>query len=247
MSSTEHSDRPLAIVTGASRGIGRAVAEGFVADDYTVILIAREPTRVALLADQLNARGPGRGVACPIDVADEHAVLEAIQAIAETHGRIDVLFNGAGVVHRGTSSIGDADQRRFLETNLLGAMNLIRAVTPVMKQARSGYIIDVASRSAIYAKAGNGGYAASKAALRAYGDALYQELAKDGIKVTTLCPSYVDTEQSARQLWLPGDAKIPPLDIYESVRFLLALSRAASVKELVIDCTHVVAHGEQYI
>ncbi|HZZ09050.1 MAG TPA: SDR family oxidoreductase [Paraburkholderia sp.] len=247
MSSLQSSNRPLAIVTGASRGIGRAVAEGFVADDYTVILIAREPTRVASLADHLNAQSPGRAVAWPLDVADERSVFAAIEAIAENHRRIDVLFNGAGVVHRGTSSIGDADQRRLLETNLLGAMNLIRAVTPVMKQARAGYIIDVASRSAIYAKAGNGGYAASKAALRAYGDALYQELAKDGIKVTTLCPSYVDTEQSARQLWLPDDAKIPPFDIYASVRFLLALSKAASVKELVIDCSHVVAHGEQYV
>ncbi|MET3234151.1 UNVERIFIED_ORG: NAD(P)-dependent dehydrogenase (short-subunit alcohol dehydrogenase family) [Burkholderia sp. 1263] len=237
----------MAIVTGASRGIGRSVAEGFVADDYTVILIAREPTRVALLTDHLNARGPGRAMACPLDVADERAVFAAVGAIAESHGRIDVLFNGAGVVHRGTSLISDADQRRLLETNLLGAMNLIRAVTPVMKQARAGYIIDVASRSALHAKAGNGGYAASKAALRAYGDALYQELAKDGIKVTTLCPSYVDTEQSARQLWLPDDAKIPPLDIYESVRFLLTLSKAASVKELVIDCSFVVAHGEQYV
>lgn len=239
-------ERPVAIVTGATRGIGRAVAHGFAGDGYTVVAVARNAEGIESLAADLQAMS-GTVLRCPLDVADERAVADAVERIAKDTGRIDVLFNGAGIVHRGTSSIADADQRHLLDTNLLGAINLIRATTPVMKAARSGYVINVASRSAIYPKAGNGGYAASKAALRAYSEALCLELAKEGIKVSTLCPSYVHTDQSAHQTWLPDAAKIPPSDLYACVRFLLALSPAATVKELVVDCSHVVAHGEQYV
>ncbi|WP_440534660.1 SDR family NAD(P)-dependent oxidoreductase [Variovorax sp. YR566] len=239
-------DRPVAIVTGASRGIGRAVARGLASDGYAVVLVARGTGEVDSLAAELEAEG-ATAIRCPLDVANEQAVAHAVRRVVDETGRVDVLFNGAGIVHRGTSSIADADLRRVLDTNLLGAINLVRAAAPVMKAAHCGHVINVASRSAVHPKAGNGGYAASKAALRAYGEALCLELAKEGVKVSTLCPSYVHTDQSARQTWLPDAAKIPPSDLHACVRFLLALSPAASVKELIVDCSHVVAHGEQYL
>lgn len=239
-------DRPVAIVTGASRGIGRAVARGLASDGHAVVLVARGADAIDALAAELEAEGAAV-IRCPLDVANEQAVARAMQEVVDQTGRVDVLFNGAGIVHRGTSSIADADLRRVLDTNLLGAINLVRAAAPVMKAARRGHVINVASRSAVHPKAGNGGYAASKAALRAYGEALCLELAKDGVKVSTLCPSYVHTGQSARQTWLADAAKIPPSDLHACVRFLLALSPAASVKELIVDCSHVVAHGEQYL
>lgn len=239
-------DRPVAIVTGASRGIGRAVARGLASDGYAVVLVARRTEGVEALAAELEAEGAA-AIRCPLDVADEQAVTQAMRRIVDETGRVDVLFNGAGIVHRGTSAIADADLRNVLDINLLGAINLVRAVSPAMKAARRGHVINVASRSAVYPKAGNGGYAASKAALRAYSEALCLELAKESVKVSTLCPSYVHTDQSARQSWLPDEAKIPPSDLHACVRFLLALSPASSVKELIVDCSHVVAHGEQYV
>ncbi|KVH35243.1 hypothetical protein WT01_21950 [Burkholderia cepacia] len=247
MTQQSGADRPVALVTGASRGIGRAVARGLAADGYTVALVARTAAALETVAADIAASGAAPPLAHAIDVGDEAAIADVIRAVHARTGRIDVLFNGAGIVRRGTAALSDADARELIDTNLLGALNVIRAVAPFMRRSGSGHIVNVASRSALLPKAGNGGYAASKAALRAYGDALYQELARDGVKVTTLCPSYVHTEQSARQTWLSDDDKIPAEDVYRTVRYLLSLSRAASVRELTIECTHVVAHGEQYV
>jgi len=242
-----NSAHPVAIVTGASRGIGRAVARGLAADGYSVVLIALTPATLQAVANEIEALGHRLPVVHVVDVCDEAAVSATVHAVFERFGRIDLLFNAAAIVRRGTASLADADARDLLDTNLLGALNTIRAVVPFMRQARTGYIVNVASRSAVHPKSGNGGYAATKAALRAYGDSLYQELARDGIKVSTLCPSYVNTEQSARQTWLPDTEKIPPNDLYCTLKFLLSLSHAASIRELTIECTHVIAHGEQYL
>lgn len=175
-------DKPVAVVTGASRGIGRAVARGLAGDGYAVVLVARATQEVAALAAELEAEGAA-ALPCPLDVADEPAVAHAMRRVIGETGRVDVLFNGAGIVHRETSTIASADLRRMLDTNLLGAINLVRAVAPSMKAARCGHVINVASRSAIHPKAGNGGYASSKAALRAYGESLCLELAREGVKV----------------------------------------------------------------
>ena len=246
-----HRIERVAIVTGASRGIGRAVALGLASDGYRVALLARGREDLEAVAAEIrSARGPAGAappaLVMPGDVADASAVEAVVDEIARHTGRVDLLFNNAGIVRRGSSGLAPRDIADMWATNFLGPFSLVRSVAPIMVRQKSGHVFNVSSRSGIFPKAKNGGYAATKAALRALGAALYQELAPHGIKVTTIFPSYVDTAQSAGQVWLPDERKIRPDDIHTVIRLLTALSPNASVQEIMVECTHVVAHGEHY-
>jgi 3-oxoacyl-[acyl-carrier protein] reductase len=249
--STAAARHPVAIVTGASRGIGRTVAHGLARDGYLVALVARDRAALDRVADEIVTIGASRPVISPmtfaIDVSDGPASERVVKSIEASAGRIDLLFNNAGIVRRGTSTLVPSHLHEMFETNIVGPFNFVRAVAPSMMRCRAGHIVNVSSRSGIFPKPQNGGYAATKAALRGYSAALFQELAAHGIKVTTIFPSYVLTGQSGGQKWLPDIEKIQPEDIYATVRFLLGLSPSASIKEVVIECTYVVANGEQYV
>lgn len=240
-------EAPLAIVTGASRGIGRAVASGLAREGYRLALIARDAAALEQLSAELVHAGAPETAVLALDLADDSIVREAIGKLLAAHGRADILFNNAAIVRRGTELLASEDLDAMWQTNSVAIQRLVSLVAPVMKRRASGHIINMASRSARYPKAGNGGYAATKAALIAYGGALYQELAPFGVKVTTILPSYTDTDQSKGQTWLAAEQRIRPMDIFEALRFLTALSPSASVPELLLECTHVVAHGEQYV
>lgn len=248
LSIVQSAESRVAIVTGASRGIGRAVAKGLVEDGYRVAAIGRNEADLNELADELLQAGHTNGPRIlALDIRDEAALVRQISAFLDETGRVDLLFNNAAVVRRGTSSIDHKYLEEMWLTNFVAAVSLTRVVVPIMQAQCSGHIINIASRSARFPKAANGGYAASKAALCAFGTALYQELAQHGVKVTTILPSYVDTAQSAGQKWLPDNQKIEPEDILRTVRFLIGLSAKVSINDITLDCTRVVAHGEQYV
>ena len=233
---TSGSPRRAAIITGASSGIGRAVALGLAGDGYSVSLIARSlPQLDSLALEIVSTYSPvDAPLIFPIDVTDEKAVENAAAETARKFGCIDLLFNSAGVHIRGSWEIAHADFDFQISVNLRGAFNAVRAVVPVMKKQGSGYIINVASRRGKIAEPAEGAYSASKFAVVGMSEALYKELAPQGIKVTALCPGWVHTPM-AHGGPIAEDEMIDTEDLVETVRYLLRLSPPACVKEILLE------------
>ncbi|MBY0357150.1 MAG: SDR family oxidoreductase [Candidatus Obscuribacterales bacterium] len=225
----------VAIVTGASRGIGASVAAGLAADGYAVALVARSKEALAQVASDIKKSRAKEPIATYVlDVSDDQAVAAMVASVQSTWGSIDLLFNNAGMYIAGSAGMNIADFDRLLSVNLRGAFSFLHAVVPIMKKQSSGMIINLSSRSGKFGFVDNGVYSASKFGLVGLNESLYRELSPLGIKVTALCPSWVDTAMQDSDL--PTEEIIATADILKAVRFLLSLSPAAVVKEMIIEC-----------
>lgn len=232
-------EQKIAIVTGASRGIGRCVAEGLAGLGYTLALVARSSRGLEEVLAHIRETTPAphNHLCFALDVADDKAVARAVSMTVEKLGGIDLLFNNAGDFKSGTLQLSREQFDNLLAVNLGGAFSFVRAVAPVMQRQRRGYIINVASRAGQMGFAGIGGYVASKFGFVGLGESLYRELSPLGIKVTTLCPSWVDTSLAKDAgTPLPSSEMIQPADIFRTVEWLLSLSPQTVVKDLVLEC-----------
>jgi NAD(P)-dependent dehydrogenase (short-subunit alcohol dehydrogenase family) len=191
--------RRVWFVTGASSGFGRAVSEAALQNGDRVVATARNPATLAALLEH----HPAQALALPLDVTDAGAAREiAAQALARFE-RIDVVFNNAGYGHVGAAEELDDDElRRQLEVNLLGVINVSRAVLPAMREQRSGHLVQMASLNGVEPLPGGAYYTASKFAVKGFSEALAAEVAHLGIKVTIVEPGPFRTrfldEASAR-------------------------------------------------
>jgi short-subunit dehydrogenase len=176
--------KPRALVTGASRGIGRAVAEALVSEGYEVIGTCRNPRR-------LPAEGRLAGVRwLALDLANERSVAR----LAARVGAVDVLVNNAGMGQIGPAEeAGSRELRRVLEVDFFGPVRLAQLLTPAMRERRSGAIISIGSVRSEVPMPFFSAYSAAKAALRSWSDALRMELAPFGVRVTLLAPFDVRT------------------------------------------------------
>jgi 3-oxoacyl-[acyl-carrier protein] reductase len=185
------------IVTGGSRGIGRAIVEMLSSEGADVSFLFREDTAAAA---EVVAAGQTTGrpiTAEQVDVRDAQACALAVERIAERYGRIDVLINGAGVVRDGLLGfLGDDDVRTVLETNVGGVFNVTRAVVPHMIARRAGKIINISSVAGEKGGRGQANYAASKGAINAFTRALAVELAPRRITVNAVAPGVIETDMS---------------------------------------------------
>jgi 3-oxoacyl-[acyl-carrier protein] reductase len=185
------------IVTGGSRGIGRAIVEMLSSEGADVSFLFREDTAAAA---EVVATGQTTGrpiTAEQVDVRDAQACALAVERIAERCGRIDVLINGAGVVRDGLLGfLGDDDVRTVLETNVGGVFNVTRAVVPHMIARRAGKIINISSVAGEKGGRGQANYAASKGAINAFTRALAVELAPRRITVNAVAPGVIETDMS---------------------------------------------------
>lgn len=176
--------RPLALVTGASRGIGAAVARAL-APGHDLLLGGRDGAALQALAAELPGARPW-----PVELTDDTAVAEAVGGIE----RLDVLVHSAGVGHLGTVADTTADTwRRQFEINVVAVAELTRLLLPALRAAR-GRVVLLNSGAGLAARPGWASYAASKFALRAFADALRQEEAAHGVRVTSVHPGRVDTD-----------------------------------------------------
>ncbi len=185
------------IVTGGSRGIGRAIVEMLSSEGADVSFLFREDTAAAA---EVVATGQTTGrpiTAEQVDVRDAQACALAVERIAERYGRIDVLINGAGVVRDGLLGfLGEDDVRTVLETNVGGVFNVTRAVVPHMIARRAGKIINISSVAGEKGGRGQANYAASKGAINAFTRALAVELAPRRITVNAVAPGVIETDMS---------------------------------------------------
>ena len=213
----------VAIVTGGSRGIGRAIVELLAAAGMDVVLTYRQD---ALAAAEVVAAAKGLKVAAePLDVRDATACSALAEKVVERAGTIDLLVNNAGIIRDNPlTALEDEDIRIVLETNTVGAFNITRAVAPHMVAQRRGKIINVSSVSGEKGGRGQTNYAASKGALNAFTRALAVELAPRGITVNAVAPGVIDTRtlprgpgagrgsgavaDSAAANWLPGGCSL---------------------------------------
>jgi 3-oxoacyl-[acyl-carrier protein] reductase len=221
----------VVLVTGASRGIGRAIAEALAAAGATVVLGARDETKLADAVDAIASAG-GRASAVPLDVCHRESVDTALAAVLERHGRIDGLVNNAGITRDNLLLRMKAEEwEAVLSTNLTGVYHCTQAVLRPMLKQRSGRIVNVTSVVGITGNAGQANYAASKAGVIGFTKSVAREVASRAITVNAVAPGFIDTEMTATMTDKAKEAvtsSIPmgrvgtPADVAGAVTFLLS-------------------------
>ncbi|MFN3407580.1 MAG: 3-oxoacyl-[acyl-carrier-protein] reductase [Limisphaerales bacterium] len=187
----------IAVVTGAGRGIGRAIALKFAAEGADVVVVSRTAENSEKVAAEIRALGR-RAWAFAVDVADGAAVAAAGEKILAECGRVDVLVNNAGVTRDGLlMRMSEADWDTVLDTNLKGAFLFTKAFTRAFAKQRSGRIINVASIIGLIGNAGQVNYAASKAGLIGFTKSVARELAGRGVTCNALAPGFIETDMTA--------------------------------------------------
>ncbi len=187
----------VAVITGAGRGIGRAIALKFAAEGADVACVSRTAENSEKIAAEVRALGR-RAWALAVDVADSAAVATTAETILEDAGRVDILVNNAGVTRDGLlMRMSDADWDAVINTNLKGAFLFTKAFTRAFLKQRSGRIINVASVIGLIGNAGQANYAASKAGLIGFTKSVAKELASRGITANVLAPGFIETDMTA--------------------------------------------------
>lgn len=234
----------VALVTGASSGIGEATALALAAQGAYVAAAARRADRLAALIKRIEERG-SQAIALAVDVADEAQVRAMVQRTRDTWGRIDILVNDAGVAHIGLIDGAKTDGwREMVNVNLLGVMYATHAVLPLMKAQGSGHIVNLSSVAGRIASAGSAVYNATKWGVGAFSEALRQEVAPAHIRVTVIEPGVVATDmqravtdQAATGPTADVIRSVPPIqseDIARAIVYAVTQPEQVDVSELLI-------------
>lgn len=223
----------IALVTGASRGIGAAIADELAAQGATVIGTATSETGAAAIAGRLSAQG-GQGRV--LDVSDSGSVESVLAAIEKEVGAISILVNNAGITRDNLlMRMKEDDWQAILDTNLTSVYRTSKAVMRSMMKARRGRIINIASVIGVTGNPGQANYAAAKAGIIAFSKSLAREIGSRGVTVNVVAPGFIDTDMTRA---LPEDAKAAmlgqialgrfgePADIARAVAFLAGPSAA---------------------
>lgn len=241
MSSNENDGR-VAVVTGASSGIGEATARALAADGHRVALLARRVDRITALAEELD----NGSIAIEADVTDRDSVVAAAERVQQELGGADVLLNNAGVMLLGPFDTDQRDDyRQMIEVNLLGAITATEVFLDQLKDGaedRGGDIINISSVAGRTARAGNGVYSATKWGLNGWSESLRQELLPD-VRVTLIEPGVVATElpghithEETRQgvQAMYDKAEVTAADIAEVIAFTLSRPRHLAINEVLL-------------
>jgi 3-oxoacyl-[acyl-carrier protein] reductase len=187
----------IAVVTGAGRGIGRAIALKFAAEGADVVCVSRTAENSEKVAVEIRSLGR-KAWAYAVDVADSAAVTTVGERILTDAGRVDILVNNAGITRDGLlMRMPEADWDAVLNTNLKGAFSFTKAFSRAFIKQRSGRIINVASVIGLIGNAGQCNYSASKAGLIGFTKSVARELASRGITVNALAPGFIETDMTA--------------------------------------------------
>lgn len=238
-------DEQVAIVTGASSGIGEATAHALATQGASVVVAARREDELEALANEIETDG-GEALAVPTDVTDEDDIDALVETTLDEFDSVDVLVNCAGVML--LEPVDQADRgnfRQMVEVNLMGVMNLTHAVLPVMQDQDAGHIVNVSSLAGRQAGTNNSAYSATKFGVNAFTESLRQEVTAEGIRTTIIEPGAVETELSEH---IPNDEvregieegffpSITPLqgeDIARGIAYAVTQPQHVNVNEMLI-------------
>jgi NADP-dependent 3-hydroxy acid dehydrogenase YdfG len=223
--------RPVAVVTGASSGIGAATAAALGRRGYQIVAGARRIQRVQRVVGDL-------GMALPLDVTDQKSVDDFVGKVSNAFGRVDVLVNNAGLAS-GLTPVAEARDEDWIamwEVNVLGLMRMTRACLPLLRKAKHGHIVNLGSIAGFEVYKGGAGYTASKHAVRAISRTLRLELNGEPIRITEVAPGMVETEFSLVRF--RGDRKAAKA-VYQGVKPLVAEDIADCIVFAVTRPPHV--------
>jgi NADP-dependent 3-hydroxy acid dehydrogenase YdfG len=239
---TRDMDGEVAIVTGASSGIGAATARALADEGLSVALAARRADRLESLADDIDD-GPGEALVVPTDVTDREAVDDLVAETVDAFGDLDVLVNNAGVML--LQKVADADRddwRTMVEVNLLGLMNASKAALPHLRGG--GDLVQVSSVAGRTTSETAAGYNATKWGVNGFTDALRKEETGNGVRTTVVEPGAVETElqehipdEAVKQRiegWVESMEPLQPDDIAAAVLYAAGQPRHVSVNELLV-------------
>ena len=225
----------ISLVTGASRGIGRAIAKALAAEGAQVVLAARDTAKLADAVAEITGAG-GRAQALALDVADRSSVEAAMAQVLSAHGRLDHLVNNAGVARDNLLlRMKDEEWQQVLATNLTGVFLCTQAALKPMVRQRSGRIVSITSVVGLGGNAGQANYAASKAGIVGVTQSVAREVASRGITANAVAPGFIETDMTAAMTDKAREAvasAIPmgrtgrPEDVAGAVVFLVSAAAA---------------------
>lgn len=225
----------IAVVTGASSGIGRQLAHELAAAGATVVALARRESRLLELTEELRRSSPESGYRV-CDVSDTGRFVDLLGEIERDRGRIDVLINNAAIPE--PDAAGLARYREVMETNYFAVVAGTLAVLPGMRARKRGVVVNVSSDTARAPTPGEAGYAASKAALSAFTEALSFETEADGVLLHVLYPGWVPTEMTQRDG--EQDPNLPPRFVRRTPEQVARLVvRGLNKRRFELDATHL--------
>ena len=219
-------ERRAALVTGGSKGIGRAIAAALLDSGANVMIAGRDAASLAAAADALGTHGRGSGPRIEWfagDVRREEEARAMVDAAAARFGGLDILVNNAAVgILVDTAAMTGEEWRETIETNLNGVFYCTHAAIPHLRARCGGWVINISSLASRNPFARGAAYSATKAGLNAFGEALMPELRYDGIRVSTICPGSVRTGFAGSDAGAAADWKLAPEDVAQVVVDLVA-------------------------
>jgi len=229
----------VCIVTGGSRGIGRAICMELAGQGATVVACARDQGKLSAVAQEARERElAGCVEPWPLDVTDRAAIDQMVEGVAEKHNRIDVLVNNAGITKDGLiASMEDDDFDMVINANLRAAFQLTRAVTRHMMRARRGRIINIASVAGVMGNPGQSNYSASKAGLIGMTKSVAKELARRNITCNAVAPGFIETDMT----------DVLPEKLKEGVLPLIPMRRFGRSEEVASAVAFLAGEGASYI
>ncbi|WP_426450144.1 SDR family oxidoreductase [Staphylococcus xylosus] len=224
----------VAIVTGASSGIGASIAETLSQHGVKVVLTGRNETRLSDVAKQLRENSQSEIDTHIVDVTQKDEVAKLVKETENKFGRVDILVNSAGLMLSSAITDGDVEAwENMIDVNVKGTLYGINAVLPIFLNQSTGHIINIASISGFEVTKQSTLYSASKAAVHTITQGLEKELAKTGVRVTSISPGMVDTPLSGNTDW-GSRKKLDPQDIAETVVYALQQPSHVNINEVTV-------------
>ena len=235
----------VAVVTGASSGIGEATAEALAAEGASVVVAARREDRLEDLVGRIDGKDGDKALAVACDVTDEQQAHDLIKRAKDEFGRVDILVNNAGVMQLSKIQMGLSDEwRTMFEVNVLGLLYATDAAIEVMKEQGSGHLVNISSLASRGTRPGLGVYSGTKMAVNGISESLRQELLEDNIRVTMVEPGAVETElpdhitdEEAQEGLSAMLERLEPLqaeDIANAIAYVVTQPERVSINEILI-------------